>query len=135
MIWSLYLESLMKETCMMKIMFSIFCAVALIRKRKVTDSIWNGINRQLCKLSATVNFLDQTINGDLIVEYSIPFILKWMLDSSIPRKITTNYRQLEVQIMFLSLLATVSFSSFSWPRRYIHRWRRVVDFFVLMYCC
>lgn len=94
-----------------KFCLGFVCAVALIRKRKLTVSIWNVINRQFYKLSATVNFLDQLINGDLIVEYLIPFILEWMLDSSIPRKLATNYRR-QVQIMVLSLLATVSFSSF-----------------------
>lgn len=36
----------------------------------------NVINRQFYKLSATVNFLDQLINRDLIVEYLIPFIIE-----------------------------------------------------------
>lgn len=113
---------------MMKILFRI-CLCCSLNKKKKTDSLYmNVINRQFYKLSATVNFLDQLINRDLIVEYLIPFIIEWMLDSSIPRKLATNYRR-QVQIMFLSLLATVSFSSFSWPRRYIHRGKRVVDFF------
>lgn len=61
---------------MMKILFRI-CLCCSLNKKKKTDSLYmNVINRQFYKLSATVNFLDQLINGDLIVEYLIPFILE-----------------------------------------------------------